>query len=315
MRDIPSGIELRHLQAFVAVAEELNFTAAAKQLFIAQQALSTRIQQLEQRVGVQLLRRTTRSVELTHPGRVFLADAAAILATVDAAVSAVRSAAGSEIFLNVGFAAPISHCLIRKGIEQWSERYPAGLVRIVHGDPLDPTGGLRGRDVDVAFVFGPFDATGFELIPLFSETLGVAMAWDHPLTIQETLELDDVLGEPTFWFPTPDRAWREFWEAAEHRDGDPPIYLGEYRSVDALLSILGTEHGVRVATEQLVGKLGPPAGVVWRPVPGLGSVQHSIARRVEDFRPEVTAFVELVDEAFSSQVDRQPNNEARSAFG
>src|SRR3954454_17719931 len=88
------SVELRHLRAFVAVAEELNFTRAAGRLHLAQQALSSQIRQLEERIGVSLLTRTTRKVELTPAGEVLVDHARAALAATEHAVAAARGAGG-----------------------------------------------------------------------------------------------------------------------------------------------------------------------------------------------------------------------------
>lgn len=87
---------MRHLRYFAAVAEELNFTRAAQRMHIAQQALSAQIKQLEQTVGVTLLVRSTRSVELTAAGAAFLVDARALLAASDTAVKRARAIQRSE---------------------------------------------------------------------------------------------------------------------------------------------------------------------------------------------------------------------------
>jgi acetyl esterase/lipase len=90
----PDAIELRHLRAFVAVAEELNFGRAADRLHISQSALSRQVQGLEQLLGVQLLRRSTHRVELTVAGEALLDRARRLLEDVDEAVSATLSIGG-----------------------------------------------------------------------------------------------------------------------------------------------------------------------------------------------------------------------------
>jgi epsilon-lactone hydrolase len=89
------SVELRHFRAFVAVAEELNFTRAAARLHLAQQALSAQIRQLEALLGTPLFIRTTRTVELTGAGRALLERAPALLADVDEALDVVATRRGS----------------------------------------------------------------------------------------------------------------------------------------------------------------------------------------------------------------------------
>jgi DNA-binding transcriptional LysR family regulator len=84
-------VELRHLHAFVAVAQQLSFTRAAEQLVITQPALTRTIKQLEAALEVQLLNRTSRHVELTATGEVFLAQAQQVLLAMDQALTSVRN--------------------------------------------------------------------------------------------------------------------------------------------------------------------------------------------------------------------------------
>src|SRR5262249_45524618 len=96
-RVIPdSGIELRQMRTFAAVAERRNFTRAADDLHIAQQAVSQQIKALERALGVTLLRRSSRRVELTAEGTVFLADCRRVLAAADRAARRVRAATRGE---------------------------------------------------------------------------------------------------------------------------------------------------------------------------------------------------------------------------
>jgi epsilon-lactone hydrolase len=90
----PDAIELRHLRAFVAVAEELNFGRAADRLHLSQSALSRQVRGLEQLLGCDLLRRSTHNVELTIAGEALLDRARRLLEDVDEAVSATLSIGG-----------------------------------------------------------------------------------------------------------------------------------------------------------------------------------------------------------------------------
>jgi len=90
----PDAIELRHLRAFVAVADDLSFSRAAQRLFISQPALSRQIRGLERLVGCDLFRRSTQRVELTLAGEALLARARTLLADLDDAISVTRSVGG-----------------------------------------------------------------------------------------------------------------------------------------------------------------------------------------------------------------------------
>ncbi len=95
------GIELRHLRAFAAVADELSFSRAAHRLHITQPALSRQIRALEKLVGCELLRRNTHNVELTPAGEALLASTQQLLAGLDEAVTAAR-ALGGELNARMG---------------------------------------------------------------------------------------------------------------------------------------------------------------------------------------------------------------------
>jgi len=89
-------MELRHLRYFLAVGEALNFTKAAAQLRVAQPALSRQVQDLEDEIGADLLRRSRRGVTLTAEGRLFLAEVRELLARTDELVEKVRALVRGE---------------------------------------------------------------------------------------------------------------------------------------------------------------------------------------------------------------------------
>ena len=90
----PEGVEVRHLRAFVAVAEELNFNRAATRLYLSQPALSRQIRALERLLGCELLRRSTHRVELTVAGSALLDRARQLLADLDEAIATTQSVGG-----------------------------------------------------------------------------------------------------------------------------------------------------------------------------------------------------------------------------
>jgi len=97
-------MELRHLRYFITVAEELNFSKAALKLYTAQPSLSQQIKDLEEDVGVKLLHRTKRKVELTEEGAVFLEQARLTLAQADKAVAMARQVSqAKQQMLRIGF--------------------------------------------------------------------------------------------------------------------------------------------------------------------------------------------------------------------
>src|SRR5690625_7877051 len=112
-------MNLRQMRYFVAVAEERHFGRAAARLHMAQPPLSQQIRSLEDDLGVQLLRRTTRRVELTEAGAAYLERAREILAAVDAAGhEARRVAAGSVGRLAVGCVGSATYSLLPRSEER-----------------------------------------------------------------------------------------------------------------------------------------------------------------------------------------------------
>src|ERR1700689_4221406 len=97
-------MELRHLRYFLAVADALNFTKAAMQLRIAQPALSRRVQDLEDEIGVDLLKRSSRGVTLTAEGKLFLEKTRHLLKLADESMEQVPALArGQSVPLHIGY--------------------------------------------------------------------------------------------------------------------------------------------------------------------------------------------------------------------
>lgn len=291
------SFELRHLRAFVAVAEELSFTRAAQRLHIAQQALSTQVRQLEERVGTVLVERTTRKVALTPAGEAFYEHAVDLLASADTAAAVARAAAGETPRLSIGFTTPFDRQPMEPALAAFARRRPDVDPWIVFADVVDACGGARRTDVDIGVAAGPFDRTGLDCRPLWSEPLGVVMAADHPLAARDAVTVAEYLAEPIFDYPTLDRPAREFWMATRHRGGRPPRLVARFHSLDALLECARAGLGVSLIRQRIVDSLGPGSGVVFRPLDNGETVEMALAWRSGDDRDVIADFVAASCEA------------------
>ncbi|QER90290.1 LysR family transcriptional regulator [Streptomyces tendae] len=142
-----SGIELRHLRAFAAVARHRSFTRAAEDLLIGQPALSRTVAQLEAGLGIRLLDRSSRRVELTDTGAEFLLHAERTLAAFDGAVAAARR----ERVLRLGFSWLLPDPWAQRAIGTFERDTDARVELMRCDDPLDA---LHRQTVDVALARG-----------------------------------------------------------------------------------------------------------------------------------------------------------------
>ena len=195
--------ELRQLRYFVAVAEELHFSKAAKRLNIAQPPLSQQIRQLEIAVGATLFVRSTRRVELTPAGRVFLDGALRTLAEAERATeAALRASRGSFETLRVGFTEAAAFVALPRAVARFRERFP-GVHLELHED-AGATSLIEAvhRDlVDLLIVRGPVEASGLQVVTLLEERFCVALPASHPLARRTRVPLKALAGEPMVLFP------------------------------------------------------------------------------------------------------------------
>ncbi len=146
-------MELRQLRYFCAVAEELSFARAAGRLFIAQPALSVQIRNLEDELKVQLLRRTTRSIEVTHAGKTFYADAREILARVESAAKHAQDAGHGVVgTLRVGFLSNVATAELGARMRGFSDRFPHVNLTLAEASTHQQITLLRQGDLDVGIL-------------------------------------------------------------------------------------------------------------------------------------------------------------------
>jgi len=200
-------MELRHLRYFVAVAEEGSLTVAAqKRLHTAQPSLSRQIHDLELELGVQLLIRGPRGVELTASGRVFLDHARVALLQVDAAGEAARRAAQPlRTSFAIGFLTGYEMDWLPAVMEILHAELPNTEVIIHSQDSPDLAAGLIRGKIDLAFLRPEKQAPGLKFRALRKDPLIVVMPRDHALTTRRSIRPQDITGQ-TFIGVSPIRA-------------------------------------------------------------------------------------------------------------
>jgi len=207
-------VETRELRYFVTVAEELHFGRAAQRLGIAQPPLSRAIGQLERRLGVVLLRRTSRAVTLTGAGSVLLLEARAALDAVEAAERRTRRAAlaaSGSAGVVLAAKAGASSELLSKLLDAYAAEPGAVTVEVLLCGPGEQERLLRDGRADVALLHRPFDATaGFDIEELYTEDQVVVLPAGHPLANRTHVQMAEVTalpGLPMPRWPRPDSTY------------------------------------------------------------------------------------------------------------
>ena len=182
-----SGVDLRKLRYFVAVADEANFGRAAVRLYMTQPALSRQIQSLEAEIGVRLFDRDWNGARLTPAGQQFRDDARQMLELFAAARRRARQAARRARQFTIGFRLGVAATPV---IREFTESLPDVNVSVVHTSPSNQADYLLSGTVDVCFVQLPISPELFEIVPLFLESQVVALPAGHPLVTKEGLSLE-----------------------------------------------------------------------------------------------------------------------------
>jgi DNA-binding transcriptional LysR family regulator len=187
-------VELRQLEAFVVLADELHFGRSAHRLGLGQPTLSDLIRRLERELGTPLFVRTTRRVTLTEAGQVLLDHSRTVLSVVGEARAAVAAVgAGETGLVRLGFTPPVAPVLAPHLVAGFAEAAPG--VRLEQAQLWLPSlqHALAERVVDVALTCGVFEATvGTETALFAAEPLLVALRPEHPLARATSVDLQDL---------------------------------------------------------------------------------------------------------------------------
>jgi len=189
---------LRELECFVAVAEELSFTRAARRLQLSQPPLSRHIQSLESRLGTKLFLRSPRAVALTAAGRAFLADTKGTLAQLQrAGDSARRAARGETSRLALGFVSAVLNPKLIDVFQRYRARHPAVQLTLQDSPPAEQLSAIADGRLDGGFVGSTpgNPSSGLVFIPWSQEPLMLFLPPGHRLTNSRKVKLADLADE------------------------------------------------------------------------------------------------------------------------
>lgn len=198
-------LDLRKIRYFMAVAQELNFGRAAQALHIAQPVLSRQVRALEAELGVQLLVRDRRRVELTAAGEVLRADAAPLLASAEALRRRVGRAARGAASFTVAFMPGV---IVTGAVRALAAAHPQLTIEVLRTSWTSQTEVLRDGRADVSYVRLPVDQSGLKVNVLFDEPRVAVVPTDHRLADKQELHLADLAGETLLQPPDAIPEWR-----------------------------------------------------------------------------------------------------------
>ncbi|SFD59424.1 LysR family transcriptional regulator [Streptomyces aidingensis] len=255
-------MELRHLEYFVAVAEERHFTRAADRLLVSQSALSASVRALERELGARLFLRNTRSVALTEAGRALLDEARRTLAGVRAARDAVAAVRGLlRGTLAIGTEQCIGGVDVSRLLARFHELHPGVEIRLRQAGSQPLAEEVAAGRLDLAFVAlcGQPPPGGVSLMPLADEPMVLLCRPDHPLGARERVTWQD-LGDRTFVDFAPDWGARTLSDRAFAEAGVRRQVALEVNDVHTLLGLIGHGLGIALVPEHITRK--PDAGVL-----------------------------------------------------
>ena len=273
-------MEIRLLEAFVAVAEELHFGRAAARLRLAQSPLSQTIRRLERELGVSLFDRSTRRVALTPAGQALLPHAHRVFEELERGRQATRAVSGVVYgTVGIGFSGALNHRTLPPLTRALRSRYPDVVLNLV-GRVLtrDGVAQVERGALDLAFVALPLDpAPALRTRLVAREPLGVVLPVDHRLAAVAAVDLADLADEG--FVTTPAALGSGLQETALRAcldAGFRPRVVQEITDPFMILTLVAAGVGVALMSAEVAPIM--PSGSVFVPLRGAPAyLDHAIA--------------------------------------
>jgi len=266
-------VELRHLNYFVAVAETLNYRAAAEALHVSAPALSRQIKDLEEELGVRLLDRNTQTVRLTNSGAVYLAEARKILARVKHAAELAREAEqGRRGHLAVGTMGRTLAHRMPQCLTLFADRHPDIHVELVEMDYAEQFAALENGTLDIGFmpthVACPLGAR-FRREAVMSTPVLAVLGRRHRLAQARNVSLADLAGTRLLFLEaTKTSIGADYARTLFSNRGLEPREIAEVKGFQTLMAMVAARQGVSLLGFE--SSVASATGVVLRPLKDRG---------------------------------------------
>ncbi|MDR3459854.1 MAG: LysR family transcriptional regulator [Verrucomicrobiae bacterium] len=293
-------MELRHLRYFSAVAQHLNYSAAARRLHVAQPAISQTVLDLEAELGVKLLLRTRRSVQLTAAGVVFLQKAGEILFQAEAAKRLAQRAARGEVGkLGVGFFGSATAPILPALVQAYRRKFPEVELHLHELNPDQQLAAFDDGRIDLGFS-RPLPAerrADFQEELVYTDRLALALPPGHRLAPQKLIRLKSLAADAFVQFHR-QGAPGLFDEviATCRRAGFSPRVTNEPNFMATVMTLVESGLGVSLIPSCVRG-LARPRTVI-RPIdPKSAGIALCVAWKKSDHNPARSAFLDILKAA------------------
>ena len=254
-------MDLRPLRYFIMVAETLNFTEAAKLLYVAQPAVSQQIAFLEKKLEVKLFHRTKHSVQLTHAGSVFLKDAREIIRKLDESIENAHQAEEGLIgTINIGLLSTPVRDFLPELIRRFRRKYPKINIKLNYYHVGQMIEKIKTDELDIAFTLslGLQNIGGLEYKTLWSHPHSIIMHRDHRFAKRSSINISELAEEPFVMLErkTSPPGFDLLLSACSNHGFSPKI-VSTAAHIEAVLMMVDSEIGITMLPKYFK-KFSPP---------------------------------------------------------
>ena len=254
-KNIHKSMELRQLKYFVKSAEYLNFSVAAKHLYITQSTLSQQIKQLEYELGFELFLRNSRHISLTEAGEEFLPFARKTIQDAEDGVQRLYDLQHVKTgTLRIGVTYSLS-TVLTEGVICFLKEFPGIKLEIIYKTVDELLDLLRERKVDFVLSYKPLcEAPDIDSMPLFENTLALVVSKEHPLASRKEITLQEV-ADKTLLLPSKGLQARTMLDRLTEKEGIELHSNLELNETNILLQMVATGHYATIlSTSAVFGK-------------------------------------------------------------